>query len=265
MSWLKGNHSFKFGYESRRMSDNFFDIRAPQGDIGVNGIYTAGGSFGVPDFLLGDVDSVLFTTPTVVHNYVTGNSLYAQDTWRVRPNLTVTYGLRYELFSPLLNRQNELSNFSPDNGGEIITADPNASGWFNRALVHPDKNDFAPRLGFSYHPFERVVLRGGYGIFYQHTVRIGSESILALNPPAVISYSLSQLLGQQHAGIPASGWIPDRQVHLHRRGALPNSDSCSGSERAERIRAAVQLWAGNSTDEEHFSGHRLRRQSGQEK
>ncbi len=195
LSWLKGNHSFKFGYEYRRMSDNFFDIRAPQGDIGVNGIYTAGGSFGVPDFLLGDVDSVLFTTPTVVHNYVTGNSVYAQDTWRVRPNLTVTYGLRYELFSPLLNHQNELSNFSPDNGGEIITADPNASGWFNRALVHPDKNDFAPRLGFSYHPFERVVLRGGYGIFYQHTVRIGSESILALNPPAVISYSLSQLKG----------------------------------------------------------------------
>ncbi len=195
LSWLKGNHSFKFGYEFRRTGVNFLDIRAPQGVIAVNGIYTAGGSFGVPDFLLGDVDSVLFTTPTVVHNYVTGNSLYAQDTWRVRPNLTVTYGLRYELFSPLLNRQNELSNFSPANGGEIITADPNASGWFNRALVHPDKNDFAPRLGFSYHPFERVVVRGGYGIFYQHTVRIGSESILALNPPAVISYSLSQLKG----------------------------------------------------------------------
>jgi hypothetical protein len=62
-------------------------------------------------------------------------------------------------------------------------------------LVNPDKNDFAPRLGFSYHPMERVVLRGGYGIFYQHTVRIGSESILALNPPAVISYSLNQIKG----------------------------------------------------------------------
>jgi hypothetical protein len=195
LSWLKGNHSFKFGYEYRRTSDNFLDIRAPQGDIAVNGIFTAGGGFGVPDFLLGDVDSVLFTTPTVVHNYVDGHSLYAQDTWRVRPNLTVTYGLRYELFSPLLNRQNQLSNFSPANGGELITADPHASGWADRALVNPDKNDFAPRLGFSYHPMERVVVRGGYGIFYQHTVRIGSESILALNPPAVISYSLSQILG----------------------------------------------------------------------
>ena len=60
LSWLKGNHSFKFGYEFRRSSDNFLDIRAPQGEIGVNGIYTADGSFGVPDFLLGDVDSVTF-------------------------------------------------------------------------------------------------------------------------------------------------------------------------------------------------------------
>ncbi len=195
LSWLKGNHSFKFGYEFRRFSDNFLDIRAPQGEIGVNGIYTAGAANGLPDFLLGDVDSVTFVTPTVVHNYTNGNNIYGQDTWRVRKNLTVNFGLRYEIFSPLLNRQNQLGNFSPDNGGELITADPHASGWYNRALIHPDLNNFAPRLGFSYHPFDRLVFRGGFGMFYQEGVRIGSESILALNPPAVISYSLGQGLG----------------------------------------------------------------------
>jgi hypothetical protein len=195
LSWLKGNHSFKFGYEFRRTSDNFLDIRAPQGELGINGIYTAAGSFGLPDFLLGDVDSVTFVTPTVVHNYTNGNSIYGQDTWRVRKDLTVTFGLRYELYSPLLNRQNQLSNFSPDNGGELVTADANASGWYNRSLIHPDKNNFAPRVGFSYHPWERIVFRGGFGIFYQQGVRIGSESILALNPPSVISYSLGQSLG----------------------------------------------------------------------
>ncbi len=56
LSWLKGNHSFKFGYEYRHWSNNFLDIRAPQGEIDVNGIYTAGGGFGLPDFLLGNVD-----------------------------------------------------------------------------------------------------------------------------------------------------------------------------------------------------------------
>ena len=195
LSWLKGNHSFKFGYEYRHSSDNFLDIRAPQTEIAVNGIYTSGGGFGLPDFLLGDVDNTLFVTPHVVHNYTYGNSFYGQDTWRAKKNLTVTAGLRYELFSPNLNHQNELSNFTPANGGGLVTVTPNASGWYARSLIHPDYHNFAPRLGFSYSPMDRVVLRGGYGIFYQHGVRVGSESILALNPPAVLSYNLQQFQG----------------------------------------------------------------------
>ena len=210
ISWLKGDHSFKFGYESRHSSDNFLDIESPQGQITVNGIYTGNSSFGLSDFLLGDVDSVQFTSPTVVHNYQYGNSFYGQDTWRARPNLTVTYGIRYELFSPILNHQNQLSNFTSANGGGLITAASNASGWDNRALIHPDKNDWAPRFGFSYRPTNRVVVRGGFGLFYQHSVRIGSESILALNPPSVISYNISQIAGssqtefQLQNGFPAS-------------------------------------------------------------
>ncbi len=133
-----------------------------------------------------------------------GTAFYGQDTWRARRNLTVTFGLRYELFSPLLNHQNQLSNFSPTNGGELVTVAANASGWFQRSLIHPDRNDFAPRLGFSYHPWDRVVFRGGYGVFYQHGVRIGSESILALNPPAVILLQSGAKSGQHHPSVPAT-------------------------------------------------------------
>src|SRR6266850_2413176 len=193
LSWLKGSHSFKFGYEHRHSSNNFLDIRAPQGEIGANGIYTGGGGFGVADFLLGNVDSIVFVTPTVVHSYQYGNSFYAQDTWRVRKDLTITYGLRYELFTPTLNHQNQMSNFTPANGGGLFSA--GTSGLFARSLIHPDRNDWAPRVGFSYHPWDRVVFRGGFGTFYQHSVRIGSESILALNPPFVNSYSLSEING----------------------------------------------------------------------
>lgn len=189
LSWLKASHSFKFGYEHRRASNNFLDIRAPQGEIGANGIYVTKGAFGVPDFLLGNIDSVVFVTPTVVHNYQYGNSFYAQDTWRVRKNLTVTYGARYELYTPNLNHQNQMANFTPANGGGLISA--GTSGLFDRSLIHPDRNDLAPRVGFSYHPWDRVVFRGGFGTFYQHSVRIGSESILALNPPFVKSFSLN--------------------------------------------------------------------------
>ena len=208
LSWLKGAHSFKFGYELRHSSDNFLDIRAPQGEIGVNGIYTTGGTFGLPDFLLGNVDSINFVTPTVVHSYQYGNSFYGQDAWRVRKDLTITFGARYELYTPTLNHQNAMANFTPANGGGLISVTPGASGLYNRALIHPDRNDVAPRLGFSYHPWDRIVFRGGYGVFYQHSVRIGSESILALNPPFVNPYSLNEINGssatefQLHNGFP---------------------------------------------------------------
>src|SRR5581483_2155106 len=82
------------------------------------------------------------------------------------------------------------SNFTPANGGGFV--DATNGSWFQRGLVHPDKNDWAPRVGFSYQPFERVVLRGGYGIFYQHDVRIGSESVLGENPPFFFDESNAQ-------------------------------------------------------------------------
>ncbi|MDQ6678276.1 MAG: carboxypeptidase regulatory-like domain-containing protein [Acidobacteriota bacterium] len=212
LSWLKGEHSFKFGYEYRHTSNNFLDIRSPQGEISANGIYTNNGGFGVPDFLLGDIDSVRFTTPTVVHNYQIGHSFFAQDSWRIKRNLTLNYGVRYELFSPLLNHQNALANFTGADGGGLVTATD--GDWYQRSLIHPDKNDFAPRIGFSYQPLDRVVLRGGYGLFYQHSNRIGSEAVLALNPPFVIDAQLSQVLGsgstifQLKNGFPASQFTP---------------------------------------------------------
>jgi carboxypeptidase family protein/TonB-dependent receptor-like protein len=191
LSWLKGSHSFRFGYEYHKWTDNFLDIKAPQGWINATGPFTGSGRFGLPDFLLGNIDQSYFTTPLVVHNYQPGHAFYGQDTWRVSPKLTVNYGLRYELFAPILNRQNETSNFSPANGGSLVVAASNASGWFERSLIHPDHTDFAPRVGFSYHAMNRLVLRGGFGVFYQHEQRIGSESLIQLNPPWLTDATLA--------------------------------------------------------------------------
>jgi hypothetical protein len=193
LSWLKGDHSVKFGFESRHTSDNFLDAQSPQGQITAAGIYTGNAGIGVADFLLGDVSTAAFTTPTIVHNFKEGYNFFAQDSWRVRKKLTVSYGVRYELFSPLLNHQNALSNFTPANGGGYVSA--NDGDWYARGLIHPDKNDFAPRFGFSYQPMDKLLLRGGYGIFYQHDVRIGSESVLGENPPFFFDQSLAQSVG----------------------------------------------------------------------
>ena len=193
LNWLKGNHSFKFGYQYLRRSDNFFDIEAPQGLLAFTGAVTApatGPNIALPDLILGDVNLAIFTSPHVVHYFQPGHSFYAMDTWKTTSKLTLTYGLRYELFAPLIDRNNQTSNFSPANGGEIVTAASNASGWSDRALIHPDLINFAPRLGFAYQMMPKLVWRGGYGVYYQHDNRIGSESLIQLNPPQFIDTQL---------------------------------------------------------------------------
>jgi Carboxypeptidase regulatory-like domain/TonB dependent receptor len=220
LSWLKGHHSFKFGYEYHKWSDNFLDIEAPQSVNFASGIYArgAGGQFfGLPDFLLGNINEGIFVTPLVVHNYQPGNAFYAQDTWHATSKLTVNYGLRYEIFSPVLNRQNETSNFSPADGGSVLTTAPNASGWAARSLINPAYTNFAPRFGFAYHALNRVVLRGGYGVFYQHENRIGSEAILQLNPPFLTDSVLSNGVAPVYtlsSGFPLSEFLPSGPPNL---------------------------------------------------
>lgn len=207
LSWLRNHHSFKFGYQYLRRTNNFLDLRAPQGEFVASGDFTSNSRTGLSDFLLGNISGVYFTTPHVVHYFQPGHSFYAQDVWRATPKLTLTYGLRYELFGPIMDRNNETSNFTPANGGGLITASPSASGWAARALINPDKNDFAPRVGFAYHMMDKVVMRGGYGVFYQHYSRIGSEALIQLNQPFLNDISLSDSaapLFQLQNGFPAS-------------------------------------------------------------
>ncbi len=61
VSWLKGTHSMKFGFEHRHTSDNFLDAQSLQGQITATGIYTGNNGSGIPDFLLGDVSTASFT------------------------------------------------------------------------------------------------------------------------------------------------------------------------------------------------------------
>jgi outer membrane receptor protein involved in Fe transport len=192
---LIGKHSLQFGYEYHRNTLNFFDLEAPQGAILATGIFTNTPGFSVAEFLLGDIGWIIGETPLEVNNYLPGNSVYAQDTWRITPNLTLNYGLRYELYAPFwLDRQNRVSNFSPDNGGSIVSATSN-NGTYGRALVHPDNTNFSPRVGFAYHAAPSIVFRGGYGIFHQFINRIGSESMLELNPPFLRNNVIQQQLG----------------------------------------------------------------------
>jgi hypothetical protein len=220
-SWLKGRHSFKFGYQYHRFTSNFLDLQNVQGAFGFSGQYSTNGtSFGATDMLLGDANSASYETLDTPHEYQPGHNFYAQDTWRITDQLTLTYGLRYELYSPLLERNNNVAAFSPNNNGEIVTADHKDDSWYGKSFVHPDDLNFAPRFGFTYQFLPRVVFRGGYGIFYQHTDRYGSEGVPSLNAPYLVQSSLSQSIGSTTPVFQLKNGFPASQLEAQ-AGVLP--------------------------------------------
>lgn len=182
LTWTPGRHSFKFGFERRRDIVWYIDLQALNGLMSFRANRYTGIGFG--DFLVGAASQWGLTNYHEADLYYDGWQAYAQDSWRVRDDLTVSYGLRYEYFTPAQDRNYALSNILPDTG-ELVTAQTSGS-IYDRTLIHPDYNDFAPRVGVAWNPVERVVLRGGYGIFYQQTDRYGSESQMSLNPPQLL-------------------------------------------------------------------------------
>lgn len=195
LSWLKGRHSLKFGYQYYRLNSSFLDVEAPQGVMTASGIYTNSNGFGFSDFLLGDMSLARYAAPFVPHTFRPGHSFYAQDDWRLNDRLTLNFGLRYELYAPLLEHDNKIANFSSESGGSIVTVSSGASGWENRSLLNPDRNNFAPRFGFAYQQTQRIVVRGGFGLFFQHHYRYGSEAVMSFNPPYLVDTKLSASQG----------------------------------------------------------------------
>jgi hypothetical protein len=168
-------HEFKFGVDYRQL----FPIISPQNYasfVQFNGVGTPGAATQPAGSVLSQTaGSVQIRSSTgsrypVFHNL----SLFGQDTWRPRPRLTVTYGLRWELNTPPTE--------SNDNGPVTVLglANPPTATIAPRgtALWETTYNNFAPRLGLAYRLFEtpgqETVLRGGFGIFYD----LGSGSIL---------------------------------------------------------------------------------------
>ena len=70
-----------------------------------------------------------------------------------------------------------------------------AAASYNRTLIDPDLNDFAPRLGFAYAVDDKSSIRGGYGVGYVHFTRAGPGVLLAINAPQAISVSVTQTPG----------------------------------------------------------------------
>lgn len=158
----RGRHTIKFGFAFERMLYNVLEQLSPNGRLNNYGSLTA----------------LLTNTPTKLNALAPGHSLevairqslfagYVQDDWRLRPNLTVNLGLRYEITTLPKDANNRIQ--------EITTlancsASPTACGPVpvNSFIANnPTTKNFEPRIGFSWDPFKngKTAVRGGFGIF----------------------------------------------------------------------------------------------------
>jgi hypothetical protein len=172
-TWVRGSHAFKFGYEIlkfRLNSANFarpaqyyFDgVTAgvlPTGALMPN----TGNSFA--GFLTGYVRQGVFTqelTSWLPRSNI--QSFYWQDDWKITPTLTANIGVRYSNESPFNTKYGLMSNFDPT-GRDDLTGRTGAIIHPRSGLSRRDNNNFNPRVGLAWHPLEKIVLRGGVGMF----------------------------------------------------------------------------------------------------
>ena len=183
---LSGRHSFKFGYEYIRMAQEVQDINPLYGSNTYSGQFSrpAGASssnvYNVADFLLGLRSQYDLTNVVIAQLRRDMHFPYVQDDIRVNDQLTLNLGLRYEYVTPFWERDNNASNFDPTTKTMVRASEA------DRYLVDPDRNNFGPRLGFAYKPFNKTAIRGGYGVSYTHFNRTGSADVLTYNPPQTI-------------------------------------------------------------------------------
>jgi hypothetical protein len=162
LTYTLGAHQFRFGAEVRRARLDVFYERNKRGSFTFNGSQT-GDPLG--DFLamrLAPSQGTITYGDLQRNYYLNGTSEFFQDSWKVRPNLTLNYGVNWLYQSPISDPTERISTFIPSQGGITYL---NQLG----TLYPRDLHDFAPRFGFAYQPKagSKFVLRGGYGIFYQ--------------------------------------------------------------------------------------------------
>jgi outer membrane receptor protein involved in Fe transport len=221
-TYIHGRHSFKMGGDLRRREHGFFQVQNTRGDLFYTGQFT---NDPLADFLIGYTQSLFRDAQTGSYGMRWWEfGTYLMDDYRVSSKLTLNLGLRYDIYTPMVEEHNRLANFDFATG--LFVAPGVTPGTTRSGDVATNWKNFSPRLGFAYSlgSDNKTAVRGGYGIFYdmqadQNDTELayndlpgvyGSQSftaplgptpvmILSQGPPPIIFSSITNPTGRASA------------------------------------------------------------------
>jgi outer membrane receptor protein involved in Fe transport len=245
LNYTKGQHNFRFGGSYVYIQDNrtFGAYQDPSAGLGT-------ATVNIDNFLLGQLarfqgaidpqgkfpcvnpaapdPSCTITLPLSQPNFSRSNiyhefAFYGQDSFRIRPSLTLNLGLRYEYFGVQHNKNESLdSNYYDADNDNVFQAIRDGVAATGRGLWEPDYNNFAPRVGFAWDVFGngKTSFRGGYGIGYERNFGNVTFNVIQ-NPPnyAVIILQPSNTPG----GVPLTNSVFGPLTGTSGTRALPNT------------------------------------------
>jgi hypothetical protein len=196
-TWVRGKHTIKFGGEFRALE---FNNVQPQYESGVfnfsrlnTGLLGVNSGNAVASFLLGGVGSgsAAFLTVDSIYPRQHAWNLYAGDTWKATPKLSINYGIRWDVFQPAFEKFDRLSFLDPlgtnpgaDNRPGRLGFAGTGYGAASFGRRHPEETWYrglAPRLGVAYTWSPKTVVRAGYGIFFSNAYYPGWNGGIALD------------------------------------------------------------------------------------
>jgi hypothetical protein len=178
---IVGTHTLQFG------ADLHYDQINERNYDDANGAYVFNGSetgLDFADFLIGAPNNFTQASQQLLDSRDKYFGVYAQDSWRARPTLTINYGLRYEIMTPWYDTQNKLETVIPGEQSQVFPTAPKGlvvpeDPGVPRTLAPIQYHNFAPRIGIAYSPDNsegllgklfggpgKSSIRAGYGVFY---------------------------------------------------------------------------------------------------
>jgi hypothetical protein len=213
-SWVRGRHALTFGGQVTRSANDCVELATASGDFSFSTLATglpgntATGD-GLASLLVGFPESFSENATDELDRRMWYLAGFAQDDWTIRPSLTLNLGLRWETDTPMVDINNRMNSFdtteiNPVSGTPGVVKFAGLGGW-PTAPYSADWHNFGPRFGFAWKPLHsnNTVVRGGYGVFYDHPFDAGVPNSEALG------FSTEASIESPNNGITAPFYLRD--------------------------------------------------------